>query len=932
MGTARFAVLGILIAIFQASASVAVEEPTCTPGFETDLLIFKVARTLLRKGLRLGRVGFTDCTDRTRFLFRSDDSRFSLQTDGILSVNRPVALHEGHLDFFIHSWDSQGRKMTVPVKVLHHGHHHEHHHVGHHGDHHQNVEHHHGANHGDHHGNHHQNVEHHHGDHRHHQHQHHLTEVDSANSTESATEPQVPVIHFPKSGDGLRRRKRGGIPDLAVVENDRGPYPLKVAQIRSNEDEVKKIHYSITGPGADQPPVGLFTMDRDSGILYVTQPLDREQVAKYNFQVHAVAEGAGNAEEPMDIVVNVIDQNDNKPVFTQDTFLGEVPEASTNGFEVITVTATDADAPNSDNSDIRYSILSQDPLLPTDFLFVINPVTGVIRVNAGGLDREKYPKYTLEVQAADMVGEGLTGTSKVILTVTDSNDNAPIFSHNSYQATVAENKVDALVITMSVTDGDEPLSPAWNAKFKIIDGDSGGFFNVTTGSNKQEGIITTVKGLDFEKAKVHTLLVVVENDIPFATPLPTSTATVVVNVQDVNEAPVFDPKQKIVSKREDLAIDSDVVQYTASDPDTERKQKVMYKIISDPAGWLNVAKDTGLIKVKSLMDRESHFVKDNRYTALIGAYDSDEVPATGTGTLIIQLEDVNDNAPIIEERLIKVCNKEPAPQLLTVTDKDGPGFAAPYAVFLHGMTKANWTAKMNDTRTGIILNLNTKLDIGYYNVVLRVADNQGLEQDNTFQAKVCDCTGKDFVCKGRTAGGPGLSTVLGILGGILLLLMLVLLLLLLIRRRRVEKKEPLLQDNDIRDNIYYYDEEGGGEDDQDYDLSVLHRGLDNRPEVFRNDVVPNFMPAPQYRPRPANPEDIGNFIDDNLKAADNDPTAPPYDSLLVFDYEGGGSDAGSLSSLNSSSSGDQDYDCLNEWGPRFKKLADMYGGGDDDML
>uniref|UniRef100_A0A7N6BW78 Cadherin-1 n=1 Tax=Anabas testudineus TaxID=64144 RepID=A0A7N6BW78_ANATE len=641
-------------------------------------------------------------------------------------------------------------------------------------------------------------------------------------STFNVNDPQVPVLYFPKSGEGQRRRKREWvIPDINVPENNRGPFPLKISQIRSSEDKIKKIYYSITGPGADQPPAGLFTMDRLTGVLYVTQPLDREK----QFQAHAVAESSGNAEEPMEIIVNVIDQNDNKPVFSQDTYLGDVPESSLAGFEVITVTATDADEPNTDNSDIRYRIISQHPQLPSDFLFVINPVTGVIRVNTPGLDREKYPQYTLVVHAVDGMGEGSHGEAKVILTVTDSNDNAPLYNQPTYEADVEENQVGVVVTTMSVTDGDEPHTPAWNAKFKIVSGDPGGLFNVTTGSNKQEGIITTAKGLDFEKNSKHTLLVAVENEVPFAVPLPTSTATVVVIVKDVNEPPVFDPVTKVVSKPENIPVNSEVTTYTATDPDTARKQTVTYKIISDPAGWLNVSKDKGVIRVKSLMDRESDFVRDSKYTALIGAYDNDEASATGTGTLVIQLEDFNDNAPVIEDRSIKVR-------------------------FLYQ-------------------NLNS---------------------------------------------------------------LLLLLLLLFARRRKGEKREPLLQDDDIRDNIYKYDEEGGGEDDQDYDLSVLHRGLDNRPEVFRNDVVPNFMPAPQYRPRPANPEEIGNFIDDNLKAADNDPTAPPYDSLLVFDYEGGGSDAGSLSSLNSSSSGDQDYNCLSEWGPRFKKLADMYGGGEDDMM
>lgn len=85
----------------------------------------------------------------------------------------------------------------------------------------------------------------------------------------------------------------------------------------------------------------------------------------------------------------------------------------------------------------------------------------------------------------------------------------------------------------------------------------------------------STQGLDFEKTSKYTLLVAVVNEVPFAVTLPTSTTIVTVNVQDVNEAPVFNPVVKLIVKKEDLAVDSELLQYIATDPDTARKQNVM---------------------------------------------------------------------------------------------------------------------------------------------------------------------------------------------------------------------------------------------------------------------------------------------------------------------------------------------------------------------
>ncbi|XP_066511038.1 uncharacterized protein [Hoplias malabaricus] len=363
-----------------------------------------------------------------------------------------------------------------------------------------------------------------------------LQDPDAGDSTWSLSEPyqDVPVLQFPESSVELKRRKRWSIPPITIPENDRGPFPKQIVHVNSDKSKDVKITYSITGEGADLPPVGLFTINRNTGWLYVTKALDREAKDKYVLQVHAVAaEGVG--ESPLEIIVNVIDMNDDKPVFTQDTFHGFVPEAATLGFEFMKVTATDADDPNTDNAEIRYSIISQNPAMPQSHMFAINPVTGAIRVVAKGLDREKYPKYTLEIQAADMKGHGLRTPGKAVITVAGNNNHAPQFENSSYTASVPEIALGAVVVKLRVKDEDEPQTPAWTAKFRILNGTSDGLFSVSTGPSKHEGIITTAKPLDFEQEKQHTLLVIVENDIPFSKPLPTSTATVTVNVLNVVE-------------------------------------------------------------------------------------------------------------------------------------------------------------------------------------------------------------------------------------------------------------------------------------------------------------------------------------------------------------------------------------------------------------
>ncbi len=151
--------------------------------------------------------------------------------------------------------------------------------------------------------------------------------------------------------------------------------------------------------------------------------------------------------------------------------------------------------------------------------------------------------------------------------------------------------------------------------------------------------------------------------------------------------------------------------------------------------------------------------------------------------------------------------------------------------------------------------------------------------------------------------------------------------------RRQRKKEPLIiSKEDVRDNVVSYNDEGGGEEDtQAFDIGTLRNPEVMDANKLRRDIIPEML-FPFRRTSPIKDNtDVRDFINGRLQENDSDPTAPPYDSLATYAYEGSGSLAESLSSLESAATeGDHDYDYLSNWGPQFKKLAEMYIGKSPD--
>ncbi|XP_076841545.1 cadherin-13 [Brachyhypopomus gauderio] len=558
------------------------------------------------------------------------------------------------------------------------------------------------------------------------------------------------------------------VPPMFVPENQRGPFPRSIGKSHVISSDLKGDHiFRLTGKGADQDPKGVFSINKLTGEVAVSQALNREALAFYHLQVSTTDMSGKLVEGPVDLDVYVIDQNDNKPIFRESRYTGEVLEGSPTGTTVMTMTAFDADDPNTDNAVLRYIIVRQQPEKPSPNMFFIDPERGdiVTVISPSLLDRETLPttQYELEIVAKDNAGSevGLTGTATATITITDRNDHAPEFTHSLFQASVDEGST-GVVVNLTVDDRDDPATGSWRVIYSIINGDPNQSFEIHTNPDNNEGMLSVVKPLDYESTMFHTLLIKVENEdflVPGVIYGPSSTATVYVSVQDVNEGPIFFPDPLIITKSENIPTGSFVAILNATDPDYLQVQSIRFSVLKDPAGWLSVNPVKGSVNTTGTLDRESPHVHNNRYSALFIASDNGDPPATGTGTLIITLEDENDNAPYVQPAVARVCEdaKDVNVAVIGVRDRDIYPNAEPFRMELGkqpGLDKTWRISRINNTHSQIMLL--HRLKEANYNVPLVLTDAGVPPLTNTTDLKVqvCNCNKNKMQCSGAASLHP----------------------------------------------------------------------------------------------------------------------------------------------------------------------------------
>uniref|UniRef100_A0A8C5C1B8 Cadherin domain-containing protein n=1 Tax=Gadus morhua TaxID=8049 RepID=A0A8C5C1B8_GADMO len=405
-------------------------------------------------------------------------------------------------------------------------------------------------------------------------------------------------------------------------DTDTGSNSIKSYRLSQNE------HFSLDVQSGDDQGV--------SADLVLQKALDREKQSVINLVITAFDGGKPNKSGTLKIHVNIIDFNDNTPIFSQTLYKAQVNENAPPQTSILTIYASDLD--EGINGEVAYSFIERGDFNPGQ-LFSINSQTGEITVK-GKLDFEKNSAYDIRIQAKD---EGMPSRSvhgKVLVEIIDVNDNIPETIITSLMSPVKENaQLGTVVALVTVTDKDGGRNGLTHCKIL-------GSVPFKLKLNYKNYYSLIVDGpLDREHASEYSVTIIASDE---GSPPLSSTSVIVVHVSDVNDnAPRFPDPVISVYVKENSPAGATIYTISAVDPDTDDNAKVSYTLLGI------VSKSTPISSVVTInsvtgdivSQQSFNFEEVKTFQIKVKATDYGVPPLSSNVTVNLFILDENDNSP-----------------------------------------------------------------------------------------------------------------------------------------------------------------------------------------------------------------------------------------------------------------------------------------------
>ncbi|XP_077957416.1 protocadherin alpha-3 isoform X42 [Gasterosteus aculeatus] len=262
---------------------------------------------------------------------------------------------------------------------------------------------------------------------------------------------------------------------------------------------------------------------------------------------------------------------------------------------------------------------------------------------------------------------------RIEVSVLDANDNSPEFIDQSYSLNISESMSPGerylLPIAVDADIGSNSVK-----SYKLSQND---YFSLDVQSGGEHGVSAELllqKALDREKQPVITLLLTA---VDGGKPARSGSMQINVNVLDVNDnTPTFTKSLYKIRVDENTDHGSVITKLNATDLDEGMNSEIMYSLIkrgnTDLSKMFDLNSKTGEMTVKGALDYE----ETAAYEVRVQATDQGLYPRSAHAKLLIEIIDVNDNAPEISVTSLMTPVREDAElgtivALVTVSDKDG---------------------------------------------------------------------------------------------------------------------------------------------------------------------------------------------------------------------------------------------------------------------